>query len=134
MLILGILAAIAIPAFLNQKGKANDSSAKTQARTMETAMETFNTDHNTYVGATCLDLNAIDKTIPNPCTTPPSGLTATGYTVTSNAATGTGNVFRVIRNANGSVQRTCTLGAAANAGGCTLAVGATPAAGANGTW
>jgi type IV pilus assembly protein PilA len=133
MLILGILAAIAIPAFLNQKGKANDSAMKTQARTMETAMETFNTDHNTYVGATCQELNRIDATIPNPCTTPPSGLSVNGYTVTSNAATGTGNVFRVIRAPSGAVSRTCTLGGT-NAGGCTLAVGTNPVAGANGTW
>ena len=46
MLILGILAAIAIPAFLNQKNKANDSQAKVVARTMQTAMETCSTDHN----------------------------------------------------------------------------------------
>ena len=46
MLILGILAAIAIPAFLNQKNKANDSSAKEMARTMQTAEETCSTDNN----------------------------------------------------------------------------------------
>src|SRR5436190_19656714 len=39
ILIIGILAAIAIPSFINQKGKANDASAKTQARTMQTAAE-----------------------------------------------------------------------------------------------
>ncbi|MGZ4198511.1 MAG: type II secretion system protein, partial [Solirubrobacteraceae bacterium] len=33
ILIIGILAAIAIPAFLNQKGKAYDSNAKSDART-----------------------------------------------------------------------------------------------------
>ena len=33
ILIIGILAAIAIPSFLNQKGKANDAAAKSQART-----------------------------------------------------------------------------------------------------
>ena len=38
ILIIGILAAIAIPSFLNQKGKANDASAKVQARTAETAV------------------------------------------------------------------------------------------------
>ncbi len=52
ILIIGILAAIAIPAFLNQKSKATDASAKTQARTAETAMETYSTDHNgSYEGA-----------------------------------------------------------------------------------
>ena len=33
ILIIGILAAIAIPSFLNQKSKANDASAKELART-----------------------------------------------------------------------------------------------------
>src|ERR1041384_7408638 len=44
ILIIGILAAIALPAFLNQRGKAQDTEAKTEARTMQTAMETFYTD------------------------------------------------------------------------------------------
>ena len=40
ILIIGILAAIALPAFLNQRGKAQDTEAKSEARTMQTAMET----------------------------------------------------------------------------------------------
>jgi len=43
MLILGLLAAIAIPAFFNQRNKAKDASAKEAARTAETAVETFAT-------------------------------------------------------------------------------------------
>ena len=46
ILIIGILAAIAIPAFLNQKGKAYDSNAKSDARTAATAEETYFTDNN----------------------------------------------------------------------------------------
>ena len=48
ILIIGILAAIAIPAFLNQKGKAYDSNAKSDARTAATAEETYFTDNNAY--------------------------------------------------------------------------------------
>src|SRR5258708_36908250 len=52
ILIIGILAAIAIPAFLNQRGKAYDASAKSQVKTAQTAMETYATDNNgSYVGA-----------------------------------------------------------------------------------
>ena len=52
MLILGILAAIAIPTFFNQRQKAQDSSAKAAARTAQTAMETYATDNQgSYVGA-----------------------------------------------------------------------------------
>ena len=40
VLIIGILSAIAIPAFLSQTSKANDSAAKTQVGTLQTTMET----------------------------------------------------------------------------------------------
>ena len=50
ILIIGILAAIAIPAFLNQKGKAYDSNAKSDARTAATAEETYYTDNNALHG------------------------------------------------------------------------------------
>ncbi len=45
ILIIGILAAIAIPSFLNQKSKAYDASAKELARTAQTTAETFSTDN-----------------------------------------------------------------------------------------
>ena len=41
VLIIGILSAIAIPAFLSQTSKANDSAAKTQVGTLQTTMETY---------------------------------------------------------------------------------------------
>src|SRR5438309_2523950 len=64
ILIIGILAAIAIPSFLNQKSKAQDAAAKSQVRTMQTAMETFATDHSgTYVGGTLAELQAIEPTL-----------------------------------------------------------------------
>src|SRR5258707_11635116 len=46
MLILGILAAIALPAFFNQKEKAGDAKAKEYVHSAQVAMETFSTDHN----------------------------------------------------------------------------------------
>jgi type IV pilus assembly protein PilA len=51
MLILGILAAIAIPSFFNQRDKATDADAKTAARTAQTAMETYATDNGGVVDA-----------------------------------------------------------------------------------
>jgi type IV pilus assembly protein PilA len=133
-LILGILAAIAIPAFLNQKGKASDAQMKAQARTMQTAIETFNTDRNTYVGATCVLLNRIEGTIPAACTNPPDTLSVNGYRVRSDAASSTLNVYRITRNpATGATTRDCVLGGA-NAGGCTIPAATAPAAGVVGTW
>jgi type IV pilus assembly protein PilA len=67
MLILGILAAIALPAFFNQKEKAGDAKAKETAHSLQVAMETCGTDNNgVYDEANCLqaDLNAIEATIP----------------------------------------------------------------------
>src|ERR1700735_3568020 len=53
ILIIGILAAVAIPAFLNQKGKAQDANAKTDVTTAQTAEETYSTNNGagTYVAA-----------------------------------------------------------------------------------
>src|SRR5438034_5651601 len=93
MLIIGIVAAIAIPSFLSQKSKAVDASAKELARTAQTTAETYATDHNgEYTGMTAKELNAIEPSIQlgagsnNAYLVDPggvSGVTATGYTVTS---------------------------------------------------
>jgi type IV pilus assembly protein PilA len=53
MLILGILAAIAIPAFFSQRDKGYDSDAKANARTVQTALETYAIENDgSYVGTT----------------------------------------------------------------------------------
>ena len=49
MLIIGILAAIAIPSFFNQRDKARDADAKADARTAQTSIETYATDNNGHV-------------------------------------------------------------------------------------
>ncbi len=46
ILIIGILAAIAIPSFLNQRSKGNDAEAKSVAVTSAEAFETCATDNN----------------------------------------------------------------------------------------
>jgi prepilin-type N-terminal cleavage/methylation domain-containing protein len=48
MIIIGILAAIAIPVFLNQRKKAVDSSLKSDLRSVATEMETAFTDSGSY--------------------------------------------------------------------------------------
>jgi type IV pilus assembly protein PilA len=112
MLILGLLAAIAIPAFFNQRDKARDAEAKTSAKTAQTAMETYATDNNgSYVGADVADLQAIEPTIAG--VTLPVVPTADTYTVRGTSATG--NTFGIVRAANGSVTYPC---ATAGDGGC----------------
>jgi type IV pilus assembly protein PilA len=64
MLIIGILAAIAIPTFFNQKQKASDSAAKEMAHSAQVAMETYATDNDgKYTGATVAALQAIEPTV-----------------------------------------------------------------------
>jgi type IV pilus assembly protein PilA len=64
MLILGILAAIAIPAFFNQRDKGTDAQAKAAVRTAQTAIETYATEHQgEYTGAVPGDLEAIEPTL-----------------------------------------------------------------------
>ena len=48
IIIIGILAAIAIPVFLNQRKKAVDASMKSDLRTVANEMETYFTDNQTY--------------------------------------------------------------------------------------
>ena len=57
IIIIGILAAIAIPVFLNQRKKGYDAQAKSDLRNMATAEETYLTDNNVYT-STVSDLLA----------------------------------------------------------------------------
>jgi type IV pilus assembly protein PilA len=122
ILIIGILAAIAIPSFLNQKTKANDAQAKAQARTAQTAEETLATDNNgSYAnGSTAAALQGVEPTL-NDTTgavlQAPTAVTATTYTVTSKSSNG--NTYSITRNADGTVTRTCVASASPNSGGCT---------------
>ena len=110
LLILGALAAIAIPAFLTQRNKANDADVKSQARTMQTAMETCSTENDaatSFAGCNLTKLNAIEPAIPS------SGPDVTlidsnrGFVVTSVAASGTGNSFQIRRTSSATVTRDC---------------------------
>jgi type IV pilus assembly protein PilA len=66
MLILGILAAIALPAFFNQKDKAGDAKAKEYAHTAQVTMETYATDNGgSYEGATQAKLEEIEPSLEN---------------------------------------------------------------------
>jgi type IV pilus assembly protein PilA len=114
MLILGILAAIAIPSFFNQREKAKDADAKAASRTAQTAMETYATDHNNdYSAATPADLVQIEQTLSGATLTVPAK-GPTSYTVT--VASDTGHTFSISRAANGTTSLTCAP--ASGAGGC----------------
>ena len=63
ILIIGILAAIAIPAFLGQREKAQDSEAKSAVRVAASAAKSYYTDDQTYVGMTVARLQAIEPSL-----------------------------------------------------------------------
>jgi type IV pilus assembly protein PilA len=111
MLILGLLAAIAIPSFFNQRDKAKDSDAKEAARTMQTAVETWATDHGgEYNGTrvpTAADLRTIEPTLNN-ATFADADITATATSYSVAATSDTGNEFTIYRYTNGQLDSDCT--------------------------
>ena len=118
MLILGILAAIALPAFFNQRDKAGDAKAKEYAHSAQVAIETFATDHSgSYVGATAAELKAIEPTLNSVTTLAVTGADGTGVPA-ANAyqvrVTGTSGWFG-IANSAGTVTYPCQN---AGKGGC----------------
>ena len=108
ILIIGILAAIALPAFLGQRSRAQDTEAKSAVREAQTAMETFYTDNQTYVGADQAAIRDIEASLSTGAgaTITPSGQSATEYVLT--ATSKTNNTFTITKASTGIVTRTCT--------------------------
>jgi type IV pilus assembly protein PilA len=111
ILIIGILAAIAIPSFLSQKGKATDAQAKELARTEQTTAETIATDNNgEYAEVTLANLNKYEPSIPivvsktEAYAVAPTSA-ATSYKVIALATNG--DEFWVERAATGVITREC---------------------------
>jgi type IV pilus assembly protein PilA len=112
MLIIGILAAIAIPAFASQKGKSQDVQAKELVRTAETTAESIATDHNGEYGqVSTTELHTYEPAIPIAASTTRAYLSAAtpsgtaGYSVTTTASNG--DEFTITKTATGEVNRTC---------------------------
>jgi type IV pilus assembly protein PilA len=109
ILIIGILAAIALPAFLNQRGKAQDTEAKSQVRTMQTAEETLYTDEQDYTLGVLTKLQAIEPSLSSGKATPAvTSAALTNYVVKSTSVTG--NSFTITKAAGGGVTRSCATG------------------------
>jgi type IV pilus assembly protein PilA len=129
ILIIGILAAIALPAFLGQRARAQDTEAKSAVREAQTAAETYYTDNQKYdIDPT--KLRDIEASLS-------SGVAAgAGLTVTPRDTVGTsgpqgyelevtsktGNKFKIVKfgagAAAGTVERTCDRTNGTTKGGC----------------
>jgi type IV pilus assembly protein PilA len=125
ILIIGILAAIAIPSFLSQKSKATDVQAKEMARTGEGAAETYSTDHaGNYEGITKVVLKEYEPAIITEAGKGNAYISAAeakeegkGYTITATSTTG--DTFTIAKTAEGVVTRSCEVAAkSSNKGGC----------------
>ena len=105
VLIIGILAAIAIPSFLSQRTKAQDAAAKTDARTAQTAQETYYTNENTYADAKA-KLVGVEKTLDNSTLLDTVTGSDTGFTVAAKNPKSE-STFTITRAGDGTVTRTC---------------------------
>jgi type IV pilus assembly protein PilA len=118
ILIIGVLAAIAIPSFLNQKTKGYDASAKELARTGQTTTETIATDNGGSYASINNNPTALAVYEPSIQTTAAAGnnayVVSSAGTATPNAtfaitakAFNTGDQFEVIRAGDGTITRLC---------------------------
>ena len=105
ILIIGILAAIALPAFLNQRSKAQDTEVKTALRTAVTAIAVYHMDTQSFA-ATAAQLQAIEPSLLDTSNLTVAG-TATTYAISGDSETGT--TFTVSRDAAGILTRDCSV-------------------------
>ncbi|MBA2346802.1 MAG: prepilin-type N-terminal cleavage/methylation domain-containing protein [Solirubrobacterales bacterium] len=103
ILIIGILAAIALPTFLGQSKKAEDSSAKSDARNAITQVESCLTQQP----ADCTNAPGVAGTVTV------SAVVDSLYNVV--AASKDGRTFTITKTGSGEFSRTCS---ASGVGGC----------------
>ena len=154
ILIIGILAAVAIPAFLNQKGKAGDANTKSDLVSAQMAEAAYATGNSSgaYVAASGTTAasyailvgveptlkGAITDTIENltvevPSTGrygAPAGTAGTANNYDVIATSRSGVLYALTKNADGTTSRTCSVSTGVNASGCNLLSGTT----GTGTW
>ncbi len=117
ILIIGILAAIALPSMISQQQKAQDTDAKSNARQLVTAVESCYATEVTYLNCTSAKMGAesglsigsakgqVDVAVAD----------ATSYTVTAKSKSG--GTFTITRPTTGPLQRGCSGGTKGCSGG-----------------
>lgn len=153
ILIIGILAAVAIPAFLSQKGKGQDANVKSDINSAQTAEESYSTNANS-TGYTAADngtggyanLVGVEPTLKGAIigdegltvvtsvtgSSPLYGADSGGVAYLINAKSQSGVLYSLTKYTDGTVQRTCEVPAGKNAGGCDATASST--ASADGKW
>ena len=125
ILIIGILAAIALPAFLGQRQKGMDASAKSNARNTVSQMESCFTQNETYDG--CGAIIAAEQTGVTVVAGADAGAAGTVYVTADDATSfalvsvskaetsGAKHRFNIAHNQTSGSTRSCTP---VNKGGC----------------
>ena len=106
ILIIGILAAIALPAFLGQDAKAQDAAAQSNARNIATQLESYYTTEQRYTAANNSD-EVTKSGIPVGAGKGKVTLTLAAQTYKVVAYSQSGTKFTIAKAANGTVTRTC---------------------------
>ena len=119
MLILGLLLAIAIPIFLNQRNKGDDIEAKGTAVTGVRAMEACATDHEgSYAACDQAAIEDIEPTLRGASARLTVVSQPSSYSVAVLSKRSLDVVFTAARESNSNMTRTCAVGGAATRGGC----------------
>jgi type IV pilus assembly protein PilA len=129
MLVIGILAAIALPVFLGEQEKGEDAGAKSNARNLMSHVESCFTPKEDY--RQCATEADLGGNLGIPYGSGPGQAEVTNaeqntFTIVavSKATTGgANNTFTIVRDNGGATTHSCTAGPGNNGGGCK-----------NGTW
>jgi type IV pilus assembly protein PilA len=108
ILIIGILAAIALPAFLGQRSKGQDADAKSNARNIVSHLESFYANEETYVGAGASE-DLTSSGIPRGTADGEvelKTLALDNYQVIGHSKSG--NEFTITKGTDGTITRACT--------------------------
>ena len=127
IMIIGVLAAIAMPAFFNQREKATDAQAKTNVVTAQKAIEAYFTEERSYATASMTaasgptSLRELEPSLNNAPMPSIAAQTKDTYSLEVLSTSSDPVTYVVERDSNGVVTRTCSPVAT---GGC----------GQSGTW
>jgi type IV pilus assembly protein PilA len=118
ILIIGILAAIALPAFLSQRQKGQDASAKSDVRNLVSQMESCYAQDQDYTNCgSSQDVTSSGLDVGAGKSVTITSATTNGYVLTGNSKSG--NHFLITKVGGGPNTRSCT----------TVSTGACPASG-----
>jgi type IV pilus assembly protein PilA len=105
ILIIGILAAIALPTFLGQQKKGEDAAVKSDVRNAVSQVESCFVDEQDYANCNDTSTDAAMADIKlNGVSVTPAADSKTGFTVSKDSNT---NTFKIAKDSTGVYTRTC---------------------------